>query len=337
MEMRVITQPQFHQETAALLEKIGTQEEPLNYESLVASRASNPDPDLAGLPEPVRVRADVILPLPEQPVRVRLYRDVTRHPRPLLLWLHGGGFAGGTLDDIDVTCAGLARRTGLTVISLDYRLAPENPFPAALHDTYDALIWLSENGEAFGGDGRVAAGGQSAGANLVAAACLKARDQGRQSVIRQILCYPSLDFGYDSDSHRLFDGVLLARHDSEWLDSLYLAGQPVTPYAAPLTAHDLSGLPPALILGAGLDPLRDDARRYARRLTDHGVATVYLEYDNTPHAFLNFPGALSVAWTAMQDIADDLASFLSLNPTVAMAERSTGDRIGRLAHHEPRP
>jgi acetyl esterase len=335
--MRVISRPEFRQETAALLEKIGTEDEPLDYETLVASRASSPDPEVAGSPEPIRVRADVILPLPEQPVRVRLYRDATHHPRPLLLWLHGGGFAGGTLDDIDVTCAGLARRTGLTVISLDYRLAPENPFPAALHDTYDAVTWLSENGEAFGGDGRVVAGGQSAGANLVAAACLMARDQGRRSVIRQILCYPCLDFDYDSESHRLFDGVLLNRRDSEWLDSQYLAGQPVTPYAAPLTADDLSGLPPALILGAGLDPLRDDARRYARRLTDHAVDIVYLEYDNTPHAFFNFPGVLSVAWTAMQDIADDLTGFFSIEPTAAIADQGARSRIDRPAHHTSVP
>jgi acetyl esterase len=226
--------------------------------------------------------------------------------------LHGGGFVGGSLDDVDVTCAGLARRTGMTVVSLDYRLAPEHPFPAALHDTYGAFGWLAEHGGAFGGDGRVVAGGQSSGANLVAAACLMARDRGGPRVTRQVLCYPWLDLGADSSSHRGSDGDVGSR--SQWYRSQYLAGQAVTAYAAPLTAADLTDLPPALILGAGLDPVRDDARRYARRLESSGVASSYLEYAGTPHAFLNFPGALSVAWRAMQDIADDLSEALSAAP-----------------------
>jgi acetyl esterase len=301
---RVISQPRFRQEAERLLELLGPDTRPIPYEALVQSRAAPPDPVLAGTPEPVRVRADVLLPLPGRAVRVRLYRDAPAAPRPLLLWLHGGGFVGGSLDDIEVACAGLARRTGLTVLSLDYRLAPEHPFPAALHDTDDALAWLQQHGEAFGGDGRVLAGGQSSGANLVAAACLQARDRGRPLVARQVLCYPWLDLGGEPAG-----GV--PRTSDEWYRSQYLAGQAVTPLAAPLTAPDLSGLPPALILGAGLDPLVDDARRYARRLEDAGVPVSYLEYGDTPHAFLNFPGVLSAAWAAMQDIADDLGAFLS--------------------------
>jgi acetyl esterase len=297
---RVIGQPRFRREAERLLERLGPQDGPIAHDDLVESRASPPDPELAGSPEPVRVRADVLLPLPGRPIRVRLYRDAPATPRPLLLWLHGGGFVGGSLDDVDVACAGLARRTGLTVLSLDYRLAPEHPFPAALHDTDDTLAWLEEHGEAFGGDGRVVAGGQSSGANLVAAACLLARDRGRPRVARQVLCYPWLDLAADP-----VDSL------DEWYRSQYLAGQAVTPLAAPLTAPDLSGLPPALVLGAGLDPLVHDARRYARRLQDDGVAVAYLEYGDTPHAFLNFPGALSAAWRAMQDIADDLSAFLS--------------------------
>jgi acetyl esterase len=301
---RVISRPGFRREAERLLELTGADDGPILYEELVESRAAPPDPVLAGTPEPVRVRADVLLPLPGRAVRVRLYRDAPATPCPLLLWLHGGGFVGGSLDDVDVACAGLARRTGLTVLSLDYRLAPEHPFPAALHDTDDALAWLAAHGEAFGGDGRVLAGGQSSGANLVAAACLMARDRGRPVVARQVLCYPWLDLGDEPAG-----GV--PQSSDEWYRSQYLAGQAVTPLVAPLTAPDLSGLPPALILGAGLDPLVDDARRYARRLQDEGVAVTYLEYGDTPHAFLNFPGVLSAAWSAMRDIADDLTAFLS--------------------------
>jgi acetyl esterase len=300
LRRRVIRQTAFRREAERPLALAGDEEGPIPYAQLVESRASRPDPALAGSPEPVRVRADLLLPLPDRPVRVRLYRDAAPAPRPLLLWLHGGAFVGGSLDDVDVACAGLARRTGLTVLSLDYRLAPEHPYPSALHDTYDALAWLDEHGEAIGGDGRLLAGGQSSGGNLVAAACLLARDRGGPPVARQVLCYPWLGLDGDTGSSR-----------DRWYRSQYLAGQAVTPYAAPLTAHDLSRLPAALILGAGLDPLRDDARRYAERLEGSGVDAVYLEYADTPHAFLNFPGVLSAAWQAMQDIADDLAESLS--------------------------
>jgi acetyl esterase len=309
--MREIGEARFGEETARFRQRVGPQEGPIDYDEVVASRARPPDPELAGSPEPVRVRADLVLPLAGQAVRVRLYRDAPAATGPLLLWLHGGGFVGGSLDDVDVTCAGLARRTGMTVVSLDYRLAPEHPFPAALHDTYGTFGWLARHGEAFGGDGRVVAGGQSSGANLVAAACLVARDRGGPRVARQVLCYPWLDLGTASSRHRS-DGAVGSR--SGWYRAQYLAGQAVTPYAAPLTAADLSDLPPALILGAGLDPVREDARRYAQRLESSGVASSYLEYADTPHAFLNFPGALSVAWRAMQDIADDLSEALSPAP-----------------------
>ena len=307
-DARVVRDDQFDRETAAFVSGGDAPDEPLTFEWLVASRTSRADADVAGSLEPVTLRADVVLPRPEQPIHARLYRHTPAPPQPLLLWLHGGGFVGGTLDDIDVACAGLARRTGMTVVSLDYRLAPEHPFPAALNDTYDALVWLQEHGEAFRGDGMLFAGGQSAGANLVAAACLVARDRGRPRIDGQILCYPWLDLGSDSESHRLFDDDFTRRTDV-WFAAQYLAGQDVTPYAAPLTAADLTGLPPALILGAGRDGVRDDARRYARRLQESGCDVSYVEYEDAPHAFLNFPGALSVAWRAMDDIAGHLAGI----------------------------
>ena len=323
---RVISQPEFRDQTGSFLELIGSQEGPIGYQELVASRAEAPDPSLAGVPEAVKVRTDLLLPLPGRPLRVRLYREVTETPRPLLLWLHGGGFVGGTLEDVDVACTGLARRAHLNVISLEYRLAPEHSFPAALHDTYDTLSWLREHGAALGGDGQILAGGQSSGANLVAATCLRTRDLGAPQVARQVLCYPPLDFSGDSEAHRRFDGVLLTRSGMDWYQQQYLAGQAITPYAAPLTAPSLAGLPPALILGAGLDPLRDDARRYAQRLLDEGVQATYLEYDQTPHAFLNFPGALSAAWQAIQDIADHLTTFYGPGTSSAAISPDHGRR-----------
>jgi acetyl esterase len=276
-------------------------EGPTTLEAVVASRAARPDPTLAGIPERVDVRADLAIPLTGRAVRIRLYRDILSGPGPILLWLHGGAFVGGSLDDVDVICAGLARRARIIVISLDYRLAAENPYPAALHDTVEIITWLRAHGAAFGGDGRLAAGGQSSGANLVAAACIVARDEGRVPVDRQILCYPWLDL----TSH----AAIGTEDPDAWYVAQYLGDMAPSEYAAPLLAVDLSGVPPALVLAAGRDPLRDDAHHYARRLGEAGVEVTLIEYAEAPHAFIQFPAALSLARLAIDDIAADLDGF----------------------------
>lgn len=309
--MIVVSDPSFEPETYAFLQRVGTQNGPLTYDELLTARVLEPDPELAGKPEPIHSRAEVLLPLTDRSLRVRVYGPELVEPRPLLLWLHGGGFVAGTLDDVDVTCTRIASKAGVVVASLDYRLAPEHPYPAALDDTVETLGWLAEHGGLFGGDGRVAAGGQSAGANLVAAASLKRRDDGVPAPVRQVLCYPTLDFD-TRESHSEHDTGLLSHSRMQWYHQQYLAGQPVTPYAAPLTSPDLSGLPPALIVSAGHDPLRDDARRYTERLRESGVDVRHVEYHATPHAFLNFPGAFTAAARAANEIAEDLITFFRL-------------------------
>lgn len=304
--MNVRTDPRFAAETDAFLELLGPRDEPLSLDDLVASRTAPRSPTLFGTPPPIAHREDLVLDLPGRDVRARLYRD-DEAPKPLLLWLHGGGFVAGALDDVDVVCTELAKQARVNVVSLDYRLAPEHPFPAGLDDTYDAIAWLHAHQAELGGDGQVLAGGQSAGANLVAAACLRARDEGGPRVARQLLCYPSVGLHRDTESQRLFDGVVLNGKHSLWFDELYLAGQEVTPYVAPLQAPSLAGLPKALILGAGRDPLRDDARDYAKALEKAGVETEYVEYADTPHAFLQFAGALP---TAVHAAIADLSSSL---------------------------
>jgi acetyl esterase len=311
---RVLTDARHREETRRFLAGSDSEDEPIPYAELVASRTAAPNPDLVGMPEGGVVRADVLLPLEDRTIPLRAYRTGPSDPGPLLLWLHGGGFVGGNLDDIDVTCAGLASRLGFAVLSLDYRLAPEHPYPAALEDTAAAIGWLQTNGVVFGGDGRLVVGGQSAGANLVAAACLIARDAGLPQVARQVLCYPWLDFAFDSASHHAFSAAPLGHpRQLRWYVEQYLQGAAPTALAAPLIAPDLSGLPPAMIIGAGQDPLRDDARRYAARLLEAGVEVSYVEYADAPHAFLNFPGTLSVAWDAITEIALDLRRALSLD------------------------
>lgn len=310
MPTQIINEPQFAAETDALVDRFGPADRPLDHDTLLADRAEPPDPDLSGRPDPAVSIADVYLPLRGRPVLIRLYQPAKAGRQPLLLWLHGGGFIGGSVVDLDHVCSRLAVLAGVTVVSLEYRLAPEHPFPAALHDTYDAMCWLTAHGRLLGGDGRLAAGGQSAGAALVAGACLLVRDEGGPALVRQVLCYPSLDFGQDTESYRKFDGVFHSITPG-LADTWYLAGQPVTPYAAPLRATSLAGLPPALVIGAGRDPLRDDARSYAARLHADGVAVAYLEYADTMHAFLNFCPLLSAGPHAIGMIATDLARTFS--------------------------
>jgi len=298
-------------DAAALLERLGLQRDPVGEAELASSRDERPDPELAGTPEDLAARFDIILPLTEASVRARIYRADLDAPRPILVWLHGGGFYGGSPDDIDTVLSAVARRGGVTVVALDYRLAPEHPFPAALTDSYDALRWLAEHGRALGGDGRLAVGGQSAGGNLAAASTLLAKERGEPEIAAQILCYPMLDFAFTGESHTLFDGVLFDRGSLEWCRDQYLAGHEPTQLAAPLLADSLAGLPPALVLTAGHDPLRDDGRRYAARLTSDGVSVRQIEYPGAIHAFLNFPGVLASAWRAVDDIASYLRAGLN--------------------------
>ncbi len=303
MRTRIITEPRFAAETTALLARLGPASPISDYGRLLADRAEPAGPALAGHPDPAVRVADLYLPARHGPVGVRWYRHhVAASPGPVLLWLHGGSFIGGAAADIDHVCSRLAHHAGLTVVSLDYRLAPEHAYPAALLDTCDALRWLADHGAAIGGDGRVAAGGQSAGAALVAGACLLARDHHLPNAAYQVLCYPVLDFGQDTESARLFDGVFHSIKPG-WAQDHYLAGQPVTAYAAPLRAASLAGLPPALVIGAGRDPLRDDARAYAARMDADGLDVTHVEYDSTMHAFLNFCGALSAGDHAIELIA----------------------------------
>ncbi|MBM7784075.1 alpha/beta hydrolase [Tenggerimyces flavus] len=305
--MSVRSDPRFAVETEAFLELLGPRDEPVSLDDLVASRTAPRNPALFGTAPPIAIREDLVLDLPGRDVRARLYRDDAETPAPLLLWLHGGGFVAGALDDVDVVCTGLAKQARVNVVSLDYRLAPEHPFPAGLDDTYDAIAWLHTHKARLGGDGEVLAGGQSAGANLVAAACLRARDEGGPRVARQLLCYPSVGMHRDTASQRLFDGVVLNSKHSHWFDELYLAGQEVTPYVAPLQAPSHADLPRALVIGAGRDPLRDDARDYAKALENAGVETEYVEYADTPHAFLQFAGMLP---TAVRAAIGDLSVYL---------------------------
>ena len=230
-----------------------------------------------------------------QPVRARAYtpRDAPADARtgalPLVVWLHGGGWVTGDLDSHDATCRALANTSGCKIIALDYRLAPEHKFPAGLNDCYAALQWFAARGEAIGIDPRrIAVAGDSAGGNLAAAVALMARDRGGPALAFQLLVYPVTHHAFDTPSYREYgNGYLLTAEGMRWNWNHYLpdAAAGLHPLASPLLAPDLRGLPPALVVVAECDPLRDESEAYAKRLADAGVPVECRRHDGMLHAF----------------------------------------------------
>ncbi len=303
----LIDSPVFGAETDALLKLFA--DHPAGpdlgpYASLLLDRTELPDPALAGSVDPRTQPRDLEIELPGRTLEARVYHPVhTSRPAPVLLWLHGGGFIGGHLRDIEYATSGIAALGNVVVVSLNYRLAPEDPYPAGLNDVLDTLAWIRSNGSELNGDGRIAVGGQSAGAALAAGACLVARDSDAPLPDHQILCYPCLDVGQDTESYRLFDGTFHSITPGRWSSAQYFPDGELPATAVPLRAESLAGLPPALVLAAGRDPLRDDARQYAERL-EGPVRSV--EYADTMHAFLNFPAVLSAGRHAVELIGAHL-------------------------------
>ncbi|MFI5695544.1 alpha/beta hydrolase [Kribbella sp. NPDC051586] len=295
MRPDLIDSPEYGSETDALLKVLADLPVPDvdPYQALLLDREDLPDAALAGERDPRVSLEDLTIELPGRTLQARVYRYSTQ-PRPIVLWLHGGGFVGGHLRDIEYATSGIAANGNVTVVSLNYRLAPENPCPAGLHDAYETLQWIRTHLTELNGDGRIVAGGQSAGAALAAGACLIARDEGTPLPDRQILCYPTLDLHPDADWH-------------EW----YFATDDIPATAVPLQADSLAGLPPTLMLAAGRDSLRDDALAYASRLRQDGVPTRLVEYADTMHAFLNFPAALSAGRHAVELIGAELRTAFS--------------------------
>ena len=300
--------PAFDPQTEALLEQLGAVANS-TVADLAAQRESWPASDPALLaPRPLADVCELVLPT-EPPVAVRIYTPVGQPPRAVIVWLHPGGFVAGHLDDIDGVCRALAEDSDATVMSVAYRLAPEHPYPAAVDDVTAVLTWLHDHAASLGLDcDRIGVGGQSAGATLAAAACLRLRDEGRPLPVLQVLAYPVLDPALAAPSYVENDGKLFTRAQLSRDWELYLGERRERPpaYAAPLLADDLGGLPPALVLAAGHDPARDDSRRYAQRLREAGVDCELLEYPSTIHAFLSFAGVLGVAREALEVIADRL-------------------------------
>jgi len=239
--------------------------------------------------------SDVSIPGPAGPIAARHYHPATAEPAPLLVFYHGGGWTIGDLDTHDALCRLTCRDAEIHVLSIDYRLAPEHPAPAAVEDAYAALRWAYEHAGELGAiPGKVAVGGDSAGGNLAAVVSQLARDdedpKGPKPVL-QWLIYPRTDFTAKTRSMSLFaDGFVLTKHDIDWFEAQYLGGsgvEPTDPRVSPLLADDLSGLPPALIATAGFDPLRDEGDRYAAALRAAGTPVDLRSIGSVTHAFAN--------------------------------------------------
>ena len=235
---------------------------------------------------------DLSLPGPAGEIPARHYRPANGATAPLLVFYHGGGWAIGDLDSYDALCRLTCRDAGIHVVSIDYRLAPEHPAPAAIEDAYAAFRWAYDHAEELGAaPGRVAVGGDSAGGNLAAVVCQRARDEGAPTPVLQWLIYPRTDFTAQTRSMGLFArGFLLTKRDIDWFESQYLRGSGVDradPRVSPLLAESLAGLAPALIAVAGFDPLRDEGESYAAALQAAGTAVDLRCMGSLTHGFAN--------------------------------------------------
>ena len=223
----------------------------------------------------------------------------------------------GSVDWQDPIVRALANRSGCLVVAVDYRLAPEHPYPAARDDAYAAVCWVAEHAPELGADPRrLAVGGDSAGGNLATVACLMSRDQGGPSIAFQLLIYPATDCtegSFDFPSHKENgEGYLITNADIRLWWSHYVSGaDPADPYLSPLQAPDLSGLPPALVITAEYDPLRDQGEEYGRRLEAAGVPTEVRRYDGQIHAFFVIPAAIDRGRECLDDVAEALRKALA--------------------------
>ncbi len=262
-----------------------------------------------GVPEDVESVEDSSVPGPAGDIAVRIYRPSAGRSLPALVWYHGGGFVIGDLDSHDAVCRSLANRSGCVVIAVDYRLAPEHPFPASPDDAVAAFDALRDRAADLGIDGdRMATGGDSAGGNLAAIVANERRD----AVAFQLLIYPVTDMTHASQSYRdNADGYLLTAELMAWFEDSYTGGESLDdPRISPLHTEDLHGVAPAFLLTAEFDPLRDEGEAYGKRLADAGVPVVVQRFDGMIHGFFQMNAVVDAADTAIDEAARSLQDAL---------------------------
>ena len=260
--------------------------------------------------EDVTAVADHRLSVPGGEIVARVYAPGGPGPHPALVFYHGGGWVIGDLETHDGICRALTNAAHCMVISVDYRLAPEHKYPVAAEDSYAAFRWVLENASRLGVDpARVAVGGDSAGGNLSTVVALMARDRGTIMPLFQALVYPVTDCDFDSASYREnATGYILTRDGMRWFFGHYLRSPEDgrEPYVSPLRAPSLARLPPALVITAECDPLRDEGEAYATRLREAGVPVTLTRYPGVFHGFFRMTSILDKAKAALDEVAGTL-------------------------------
>src|SRR5689334_22795302 len=244
-------------------------------------------------------------------VPVLVYRPTPDPGLPVFVVFHGGGWVIGTAGEFDVIARQLANASNAIVVSVDYRLAPEHPYPAPLDDCWRALRWSAAHAAEFGGDpNRLAVGGDSAGGNLAAVCAQRARDEGGPALALQVLVYPVCDCNFDTGSYVAnAEGYFLEREEMQWFFDCYTGGgqcDATDPSISPLRAADLHGLAPALVLTAEYDPLRDEGEAYAAKLRAAGVPVEQRRYDGLIHGFFGLSGAFAAGREAVEFVGTAL-------------------------------
>jgi acetyl esterase len=300
----------------ALLEQLTAQAAPPVTVLSPAESRREMEEATRSLGPPVRVARveDRTIPGSGGPIPIRITMPEGSGPFPALVYFHGGGWVLGSIATHDGICRSLTNGAGVAVVSVNYRLAPEHSFPAAADDAFAATAWVAAHGGALDIDpGRLAVGGDSAGGNLAAVVALMARDRGEPRLAFQLLVYPITNDDLDTPSYREnAEGYFLTREAMAWYWDQY-APNPRdrrNPYASPLRAPDLSRLPPALVITAEYDPLRDEAEAYALRLTEAGVATRRIRYPGMIHGFLRRAAVLDQGKNALNECAAALRAAL---------------------------
>lgn len=269
-------------------------------------------------PEPVGEQVGIEIQGPNGPIPLRVYAPEGEGPFPVLVFFHGGGWVRGSVEAYDGLCQRLTNGSDCLVVSVEYRRAPEHPFPAGFEDCYAVTEWAHAHATDLGGDpDRVAVGGDSAGGNLAAAVTLAARDRDGPELAHQLLlypsvCHPSIEWfdSYDENG----EGYFLEMDSIEWYHEQYTdPADRGNHYAFPLRARDLSGLPSATVLTAGFDPLVDEGNAYADRLESADVETTRLHYESQIHAFLNLYEYIDGADRAIDDVASELRDQLGVD------------------------
>jgi acetyl esterase len=272
-----------------------------------------------GPPIPISIVKDGAVPGLGRDLRIRTYADSKQEPLCLIVFFHGGGWVLGDLEQSDSFCRAICVRSGATVVSVDYRLAPENPYPAAFEDALAATEWIAASHRTFGCRAPlIVLCGSSAGGNLAAAVTLASRDRGNPRLTCQVLICPVLDRNFDTPSYREYaNGPIVTRDEMRWYWQQYFPHDHDPPeFAAPLRAENLQDLPPSLIVSAELDPLRSEAEAFAEALTDAGGDVEYECYPGMIHAFAGMVGALDAAQSAVDRICGFIEARVPSERTV---------------------